>query len=51
MEVDATNILEGFFYYQNSQTAENYLDSFQTLVSDTSYSDLRTPIVKFWRGL
>ena len=45
------NTLKGFFYYQNSQTVENYLDSFQTLVSDTSYSDPRTLVVKFQRGL
>jgi len=32
-------------------TVENYLDSFQTLVSDTGYSDLKTLVVKFQRGL
>lgn len=28
IEADTTNILERFFYYQNNQMVENYLDSF-----------------------
>ena len=51
VEVDATNTLEGSSYYQNNQMVENYLDSFQSLVSDAGYSNLRTLVVKFWKGL
>jgi len=51
IEVDATNTLEGFFYYQNNHMVENYLDSFQSLVSDAGYSNLRTLVVKLWKGL
>jgi len=30
---------------------DDYLDTFLTLVSDTGYTDLRTLVVKFYRGL
>ena len=30
---------------------DDYLDNFQALVSDAGYTDLRTLVVKFWRGL
>jgi len=51
VEVNDTNTLEGSSYYQNNQMVENYLDSFQSLVSDAGYSNLRTLVVKFWKGL
>ena len=51
METDTINTLEGSSYYQNNQMVEDYLDSFQSLVSDASYSNPRMLIVKFQRGL
>jgi len=39
MEADAVNILEGASYHQGTQTVDNYLDNFQSLVSDTNYTD------------
>jgi len=47
VEADAINTLEGTFYYQGGQTVDDYLDSFQTLVSNVGYTDLRTLVVKF----
>jgi len=32
-------------------TVDDYLDSFQALVSDAGYTDPRTLVVKFRRGL
>ena len=51
MEADAINTLEGTSYHQGGQTVDNYLDNFQALVSDTGYTDPRTLVVKFQRGL
>jgi len=50
-EVDTINTLEGTSYHQGGQTVNNYLDSFQTLVSNIGYMDLWTLVVKFRRGL
>jgi len=47
MEVDAVNTLEGSLYYEGNRTVDDYLDSFLTLVLDTSYTDLWTLVVKF----
>ena len=47
MEADVINTLEGTSYHQGGQTVDNYLDNFQTLVSDTGYTDLQTLVVKF----
>jgi len=47
VEVDAINTLEGTAYHQGGRTVDNYLDSFQTLVSDTGYTDPWTLVVKF----
>jgi len=47
VEVDVINALEGTSYYQGNRTVDNYLDSFQALVSNTGYTDLRTLVVKF----
>ena len=44
------NTLEGTSYYQGGRTVDDYLDSFQTLVSDVGYTDPWT-LVKFRRGL
>ena len=50
-EADTINALEGTSYHQGNRTVDDYLDSFQTLVSDTGYTDPRTLVVKFRRGL
>jgi len=50
-EADAINTLEGTSYHQGGRTVDNYLDSFQALVSDAGYTDPRTLVVKFQRGL
>jgi len=50
-KLDAVNTLEGSSYYQGNRTVDNYLDSFLTLVSDARYTDPRTLVVKFCRGL
>ena len=51
VEANAINMLEGTSYYQGGQTVDNYLDNFQALVSDAGYTDPRTLVVKFRRGL
>jgi len=38
-KVDAINTLEGTSYYQKNWTVDNYLDSFQALVSNAGYMD------------
>jgi len=51
MEADAINVLEETSYHQGNRTVDDYLDSFQALVSDTGYMDPRILVVKFRRGL
>ena len=51
MEADAINALEGTFYHQGGQTVDDYLNNFQTLVSDAGYTDLWTLVVKFRHSL
>jgi len=46
-EADAINTLEGTSYHQGGRTVDDYLDNFQTLVSDMGYTDPRTLVVKF----
>ena len=50
-EADVINALEGTSYYQGNWMVDNYLDSFQALVSNAGYMDLWTVVVKFQRGL
>ena len=50
-EADAINGLKDTFYHQGAQTVDDYLDNFQALVSDAGYTDPRTLVVKFRRGL
>ena len=38
-KADVINALEGTSYHQGNQTVDDYLDSFQALVSDTGYMD------------
>ena len=47
VEVDAINTLEGTSYHQGNRIVDNYLDSFQALVSDMGYTNLWTLVVKF----
>jgi len=51
VEADAINGLEGTSYHQGNRTVDDYLDSFQALVSNAGYTDPRTLVVKFRRGL
>jgi len=51
VEADAINTLEGISYHQGGRMVDDYLDNFQTLVSDVGYMDPRTLVVKFQRGL
>jgi len=50
-EVDAINSLEATSYHQGNWTVDDYLDSFQALVSNAGYIDPWTLVVKFRRGL
>jgi len=50
-EADTINSLEGTSYHQGNRMVDDYLDSFQALVSDADYMDLQTLVVKFRRGL
>jgi len=47
MEADAINALKGTSYYQGGWTVDDYLDNFQTLVSDVGYTDPQMLVVKF----
>jgi len=46
-EADTINTLEGTSYHQGGRTVDDYLDNFQTLVSDVGYTDPQTLVVKF----
>jgi len=50
-EADTINALEGTSYHQGGRMVDDYLDNFQALVSDAGYTDSRTVVVKFHRGL
>ena len=47
----AINHLESTAYYQKARPLDEYIDEFQDLIADSRYSDLKTIVVKFWRGL
>jgi len=51
VEADVINALEGTSYHQGNRMVDDYLDSFQALVSDAGYMNPRTLAVKFRRGL
>jgi len=51
MEVDAINALEETSYHQGNRIVDDYLDSFQALVSDAGYMDPWTLVVKFQQDL
>jgi len=46
-EADVINALERTSYHQGNWMVDDYLDSFQALVSDVGYTDPRTLVVKF----
>lgn len=50
-EADAVNILEMTAYFQGKQTVDDYLDQFRDLIYDSGYTDPKTIVVKFRRGL
>ena len=50
-EATAVNILEGNSYFQGRQSVDDYLDQFQDLIYDSGYTDPKTIVVKFQRGL
>jgi len=47
----ATNKLEGTTYFQGRRSVDDYLDDFRDLISESGYSDPKTIVVKFRRGL
>jgi hypothetical protein len=47
----AINKLESPSYHQMSRTLDDYLDEFQDLITDSGYTDPKTVVVKFRRGL
>jgi len=50
-EANAINALEGTSYHQGNWIVDDYLDSFQALVSDAGYMNPWTLVVKFRQGL
>jgi len=50
-EAMAINTLEGTSYFQGKQSVDDYLDKFLDLISDSGYTDPKTIVVKFRRGL
>lgn len=50
-EVDAVNILETTAYHQGRKSVDDYLDRFRDLIHDSGYTDPKTIVVKFRRGL
>ena len=47
----AINRLESTAYFQKSRSVDEYLDEFQDLIMEAGYSDPKTIVVKFRRGL
>ena len=50
-ESAAINVLETTAYFQGKQMVDNYLDQFHNLIYDSRYTDPKTIVVKFHRGL
>jgi hypothetical protein len=50
-EATAVNTLETTTYFQGRRSVDEYLDSFRDLVYDSGYTDPKTIVVKFRRGL
>jgi hypothetical protein len=51
LEAAAVNILETTAYFQGKQSVDDYLDRFRDLIDDSGYTDPKTIVVKFCRGL
>src|SRR5271155_5383558 len=47
----AINRLESVAYFQNKRSVDDYLDEFLDLISEAGYTDPKTIVVKFCRGL
>ena len=47
----AINRLESTAYYQKSRSLDDYIDEFQDLITESGYTDPKTIVVKFRRGL
>src|SRR5882762_8954284 len=47
----AINRLESEAYFQKRRSLDNYIDEFQDLIADAGYTDQKTIVVKFSRGL
>ena len=47
----AINQLESAAYFQRTRSLDDYLDEFQDLITDSGYTDPKTIVVKFRRGL
>ena len=47
----AINRLESSAYYQKSRPLDDYIDEFQDLITESGYTDPKTIVVKFRRGL
>jgi len=50
-ESAAINVLETTAYFQGKWTVDDYLDQFQDLIYDSGYTNPKTVVVKFRRGL
>jgi hypothetical protein len=50
-DVLAINRLESAAYYQKARSLDDYLDEFQDLITESGYTDPKTIVVKFRRGL
>ena len=50
-EAAAVNVLETMSYFQGRWSVDDYLDQFKDLIEDSGYSDPKTIVVKFRRGL
>ena len=50
-DVLAVNRLESAAYYQKTRPLDDYIDEFRDLVVDSGYTDPKTIVVKFRRGL
>jgi len=50
-ESTAINVLETTAYFQGKRTVDDYLNQFRDLIYDSGYTNLKTVVVKFRRGL
>ena len=50
-EAAAINVLETTTYFQGKRSVDDYLDQFRDLIYDSGYTDPKTVVVKFRRGL